>query len=196
MRLVVTAILIAACSRSAPTVTPDRASSDRSVAESTLQNVDVALLPEDAKQFPELEVTPLCSRVAPRSPLAIISWTGPMTLSSNIRLDVAVDPEGFARGEFITAPRPIPGAGFSPAGKLLQAKVLGRPFRLRIASAEDTRVAIGILRPQRAIVVEGLEPGVYYFLRLAALSARGWIPSPIVSIEAPTCPADFKERDQ
>jgi hypothetical protein len=153
--------------------------------------VQPAMLPPSEAQFPELAADVACSRTRLRTGLALLTWVGGDAVGQQpMRLDAAIEKDGFERGEFVTAEPVAPGAVFRPATPRAVDATKSRGFAIRIAAAEDARVAIGPRAPSRVIVVENLEPGVNYFLRLAVRSDRGWSPAPTIRVQAPTCPAD------
>jgi hypothetical protein len=185
-------LCIAGASACTPAVPPAPSGQDRTV-DTRQDTLVVTVLAPTTAQFPDLEADVLCSRTRARTGLAVLSWTGESALGAQpMRLDVAVEKSGFERGEFVSADPAVPGAPFRPATARVLAAAKARAFDIRIAAAEDARFTTATRPPSRSIVVEGLEPGVTYSLRLAVRTERGWSPAPTIRVQGPTCPADME----
>jgi hypothetical protein len=149
---------------------------------------------ESMDQFPALAVRTGCSVTKLRTGYAVVTWGGGRTIESTLRLDVAADKRGFERGEFVSASPLSPGGRFTAARATLAHAPVARPLDIVIAGQEDTRIAAATQPLSRAVVIERLEPGVNYFIRIAAREGTGWVPGPTLRVEAPTCPADMRDR--
>jgi hypothetical protein len=183
--------MLGACSRGTSTTAGSAAAETvRSAQPDTITVSRMSAVALD--QFPALDVRTGCSETKLRTGYAVVSWGGPLTVDSPLRIDVAADKRGFERGEFVTAAPAASGASFTPASARLLGKPVSRPLDITIATAEDARIAKATLQQNRAVVIERLEPGVNYFIRVAARSGDHWVPGPTLQVEAPTCTADMR----
>lgn len=147
------------------------------------------VLATDTLRSPSLRVAVACSRTKLRTGVAIISGEPVAAVGApDLRLDVAVDKEGFARGAYATLLPLSGGRAFRPNASA--AELYARALDLRVADEG----AVPAPKPDGAVVIERLEPGLNYFWRVARRTDRGWIAGEIVRVEAPTCVADMQER--
>lgn len=168
-----------ASSRPQPTVPPATGDATRDM-----------VLDTDTLRSPSLRVEVACSRTRLRTGVAIISGEPLAAVGApDLRLDVAVDKEGFARGAYTTLLPLSGGRTFRKSAPA--AELYARALDLRVATGEDARLTP---KADGAVVVEQLEPGLNYFWRVARRTDRGWVAGEVVRVEAPTCVADMQER--
>jgi hypothetical protein len=169
----------------------------RATAQQTAPSADVAqkelpLLPYDPNYSSSLECHMTCNLTQPRSPEANLTLIPPSSRpaipAGSLRLDVTIYFDGFEKGNFaILSSLAQPRGCFESSGRPPNAP----PPGLHVCV---TRVGNGQPSPMhdRAITVQGLEPGLNYFWRVLSATASGWITSEVVRCQAPVCPVDFQ----
>jgi hypothetical protein len=159
----------------------------------------------ESQQFGALECSVSCSYEKPGTAVAEIRWKatsrGALLAESlnQQRLDVTVYKDGFARKRFATVQPASATRGLSTfsaePGVPLPAALHLRVVSVRMPGAAAGSSAERGLSPQAETVrVEGLEPGINYFWRLAG--APGSASTQTVRCQAPTCPVDNPRKER
>jgi hypothetical protein len=160
-----------------------------------------------------------CSQTEPGVVLAWLTWipvpedapaaanAAPAAEFLDQRLDVTVFKDGFADGRyatFETAGATGLAAGADAGG--VTPRVFGprvEAYGLQITAPEQSEEdhPLGIApanepsQEQQMLLVERLEPGIYYTWRLLIDTPQGWTVSRTVTCQAPVCPADKAKED-
>src|SRR5262249_52727016 len=137
-----------------------------------------------------------CSETKLRTGNARIRWTRPRSVvdaGGRQSLEATVYKDGFDKGLMVTLPitqatpnRPVAAV---PAAQMPAKQQQLRAFQIRVIEIEQPRTAAE--SAEMGVVVENLEPGMYYTWRLAIDAPSGRIVSSPTTEEAPTCTADF-----
>lgn len=153
----------------------------------------------------ELVCEAYCSPDEPGVPVTEVRLvvSAPAPGSENLRkaaaaqnVEATVHEDGFDRGLFVRLPTIAPQARFAPAGPRADAKPLPGLDRLTVSAvttSQDPAGALRLARPAESgrenvvLQVQGLQPGMNYYWRVQAPSARG---PQVVMCRAPICPAD------
>ncbi len=128
-----------------------------------------------------------CDPVEAGVGLAHITWEEPKTSTTAVKqLEFTETKRGFDLREYATlrlgSPRPRP-----PAPALSKPQLQDVPaFDVRARQLSLPRSAGGPAH----VVLEGLEPGTYYYWRMRTQAAGRWIVLGSTSCAAPTCPVD------
>lgn len=141
----------------------------------------------DEEVAPDLHADVRCSEPDVRTVIATLSWRENQIQAAAQRIDVTVFKEGFDKGLFATAPADKGGKfEFAPALRRMEREP-GRAFELVADPRPDSR------KEFIAIDIRNLEPRLLYRWRVASRTDRGWVSSPVVTLESPPCIADEKE---
>ena len=111
-------------------------------------------------------------------------------------LEFTVYKNGFEKGLMVSLPIRQASVN-SPVLPLAQPQARQtqlRAFQIRLIELEPARTAVGAEAATEAgVVVENLEPGMNYTVRLALDTPGGRIVSAPITIQATVCPADMVE---
>lgn len=186
----------------APGCQPRGGSQGQPPADAAPAAAPAAAQPADAGQ---LVCETYCSPDEPGTPVAEVRVvvSAPAAGSENLRkaaaaqnVEATVHEDGFDRGLFVRLPSVAPQARFARAGQPADAKPLPGLDRLTVsavATSQDPAGALRLARPAESgrenvvLQVQGLQPGMNYYWRVQAPSARG---PQVVMCRAPICPAD------
>lgn len=134
-----------------------------------------------------------CSRTKLRTGVATVSWgvnpgSGERAVQEQA-LDMSVFSDGFATGAYARLfPLHRGGSPTLPRGPI--------PSAPRAFEVEATTVRAVPEANRMEVRIEGVEPGLNYFFRVASSTRGNGDVSPPVSCTAPVCPADMKPMPQ
>lgn len=147
--------------------------------------------PEKLKpQEIHLTVKPFCSETKLRTGVASLTWRTNKDLFEKQRVDMTAYKRGFEKGLYTTMWPLKKGGRFQESGSSkLPDRASSQSLFLEVIEMNFDRE-----RGTTSMKVEGLEAGLNYFWRVLTLYDGKWVPSDIVSCEAPVCPADIEEN--
>jgi hypothetical protein len=169
-------------------------------------------LAQPSQQAPRVEsrlaitVEMFCSPTKLRTTNARIRWSIPKVALDAIgvtdlvaapkNLEFTVYKNGFDKGLMVSLPVRQASAN-SPVLPLAQPQARQsqlRAFQIRLIELEPARTAVGAeATTEMGVVVENLEPGMNYTVRLAVDRSSGRVVSAPVTTRATVCPADMVE---
>jgi hypothetical protein len=153
--------------------------------------LDRVVLPEVDRAIDDLKLHTWCNETKARTPMGTVTWTAPADRFERQRLDITVFKQGF-RQQMYTTLYPI-----EPRGKIAAVSAVKLPGR--DGDANLFPAVVDVRRGPRddacSVTLEGLEPGVGYFVRICTLTERGWQPSAVARGRAPICTADMKDGE-
>jgi hypothetical protein len=116
-----------------------------------------------------------CSATRPGVAALNVSWQGARRDLGRQRLDITAHKDGFERGLFVTLDRIERGASTRrPAAKNL-------PVRFFRTALDLTATSVAVVTPgSLRVVLDGVQPGLYYFVRLSTEGPRGRSVGPVV----------------
>lgn len=141
--------------------------------------------PIDQNSIPvrDLRIEVGCSEERIRVNVARVLWRSDPSLHERQRIDAAVTTDGFASGFYATVPV------LAEVRRFQQADSLARQRQTR--RALDSLLVVRVVRSPVAdsvvVDIEGLEPRVNYYWRVATSIEGEWITSPPVRVQAPVC---------
>lgn len=127
-----------------------------------------------------------CTRGSGRVPALLLSWR-PDTTLDNQRLEISAHSGGFDKGLF---------AILDPVKNNVRTRRAGPEVPVDFFQSVLQLVAGSVTVDRRGGVrleLDGLQPNLYYFVRVASKSARGWMVSPTLRQLAPPCLTDGSE---
>ncbi len=138
-----------------------------------------------------------CSPTKLRTGVATVSWAvrpGSGTRAQREQaLDMSVFPDGFNTGAYARLFPLQRGGPFTPIPTRGPSPTESAPRAFQVEAAEARTVP----QANRVVVrVEGVEPGLNYFFRVASPTRGEGESSPPISCTAPVCPADMKPTPQ
>ena len=142
--------------------------------------VRVSQQPERQPPLPQVSVS--CSDLIPGTAAATVRWLASRAPFATSRLDVTVYRKGFDRGMYARftlaqglVPHPQLNDSSPPRDDSLPA------YRLRGERVRSSHTDTAAFR------IDGLEDGINYYLRLAAVEPTSAVPGPAARLAAPTC---------
>jgi hypothetical protein len=137
----------------------------------------------------DLRIEVGCSETRARVVVARVTWHSQPSVQDRQRVDVTVGEDGFAKGHYRSLPL---------TGEIRRFVVPDEVVREQWPSrALDSLVVTRMTRSPDAdsvmVDVEGLEPRVNYYWRIATRMDDEWVIGEPVAIQAPVCVADVRE---
>ncbi len=144
--------------------------------------------PQDSTLVRDLEIQVGCSETRARVTVARVTWHSPPALHVRQRVDATVGADGFASGHYRSVLVLADARRFLPPDADVREQGPGRSL--------DSLVVARVVRSPDAdsvvVDVEGLEPRVNYYWRVATSVEDEWVVGQAVRVQAPICVADIR----
>ena len=138
-----------------------------------------------------MRVEPGCSDTRPGVATLRVSWRGGRADLARQRLDISAHKGGFEKGLFVTLDR------IERGGRTRRSSPPDLPIRFFRTALALTATSVDVDRGADAarVDLEGVQPGLYYFVRMSTGSARGWTSGPTLSQPIPPCIVEADEDE-
>ncbi len=153
--------------------------------------IDMPIISTSTRAVSDYHVEVSCSDTKPRTAVARLTWAANKRSFDKQRLDVTIYKGGFEKNLFTILYPLQKGQKFQTSSF---AKLSDRSSNKSLY-LNCERINVDKRNGSATIEIEGLEPGLNYYMRVLNLNKRGWVPGGTVRFEVPICPADMIEED-
>jgi hypothetical protein len=175
---------------SATTQTGSAARTDSDIVATNVLPTDVTAS-VDTAQISGLSAEVGCASSEARMGYVVLTWNGRALIGSRLlRIDVALEPDGFARGEFVSVNAGSEPAAFRATLARPISPVKARAFDIHLAPPDKAMMVMESAIPARTIRIEHLEPGDYYYARLVTDNGPALAATKLIEFRGPICIAD------
>ncbi len=144
-----------------------------------------------------LKVQTSCSRINLGTSVAEVSWMGTKAGTTRdqsaaaTQLEVTTVKDGFLSGASVTV---WPSSAKARENLSLTDHRLDPLRSLRIAPPDRAHGILAASKPENAITIQNLAPGVNYYWRVSTKTDGDLIPSSVVMTTGPVCPVDYRKK--